>query len=246
MDISEQVNDFSLAGVSICAVGVNGDSFDRFKALFEAGCKRFCIDTANAANTRVGKVIDELGKYKDVELVVGNVASKECYKWLTQWPCVKGIRVGIAGGAACTTRNATGVYHGMVSCIRECAELKSNNCLLIADGGIKEPQDFCKAIACGADAIMMGSLIAATADSPAEVININGVKYKRYHGSASFEIQKEYRDKPRYIEGRTKMLDYDGQTLDELMTKFIDGLRSSMSYFNARNFAEYRKNVTFS
>ena len=124
---------------------------------------------------------------------------------------------------------------------------------MIADGGIKEPQDFCKAIACGADAIMMGSLIAATADSPAEIINISGYdtgvymrQFKNYHGSASFEIQQSYKNRPRYVEGRTRMLEYTGQTLEELIIKFTDGLKSSMSYFNALTLDEYRKNITFS
>ncbi len=248
-------NDKVFSGIdfygSSCAIGVNGDWAERFDALYSCGCRQFTIDTANGANIRVKSVAESIAeKTTDISLIIGNVASKECYSWVQELPGVKGIRVGIAGGHACTTRNATGIYHGMVSCIRECAAVKKTGILLIADGGIRGSDDFCKAIGCGADAIMIGSLIAATSDSPAEVINLSEIGskglYKRYHGSASFEIQKEYRDKPRYIEGRTRLLEYTGQTLEELIVKFIDGLKSSMSYFNARNLDEYRKNISFS
>ncbi len=112
---------------------------------------------------------------------------------------------------------------------------------MIADGGIGEPADMCKAIACGADIVMLGGAIAKTTDSPAELIKKDGVFYKVYHGSASFEIQK----RTRYIEGRTRLLDYEGETLESLIARFCDGLRSSMSYFNARNLEEYRNNVSF-
>lgn len=229
-----------------CSIGVNGDHLDRFKALYDAGCRIVCVDTANGASTRVERTINSVAKYaSDVDLIVGNVASKECYSWLEQFPNVRAIRVCIANGAACSTKNATGVYHGTASCISECAAAKKRT-LLIADGGLKEPSDACKAIALGADMTMMGSLIAKTIDSPAELIKRDGKFYKIYHGSASFEIQKEYRDKPKYIEGVTRLLEYDNESLEALIDRFHDGLRSSMSYFNSKTLKEYRYHVSFS
>src|ERR1035437_10486339 len=92
---------------------------------------------------------------------------------------------------------------------------------------------------------MMGNSFATTIDSPAETIIKDNKKYKVYHGSASFDIQKEYKEKPKYIEGKTRLLECDGETLENLVNRFSDGLVSSMSYFNAKTLEEYRKNVTF-
>lgn len=242
--IENQAEEYEIAHCTCaCAIGINGDYFDRFNILYDNGCRIFCIDTANGASSKVEKVINNISR-DDVSIIVGNVASRECYEWLEQFDNVVAIRCGIAGGNACTTKNATGIYHPMVSCIRECAEVKKRT-LLIADGGIKEPADMCKAIALGADLVMLGTGIANTSDSPAEIIKRDGKLYKVYHGSASFEIQKEYREAPRYIEGRTKILEYDGESLEALITRFGDGLRSCMSYFNARSLDEFRKNVSY-
>lgn len=244
--IDDNINEFKRTteyGISACSIGINGDYLDRFKNLYEVGCRIFCLDVANGASLGVFKAIEKLENY-NIDLIVGNVASKECYSFLTQFPTVRAIRVGIAGGSACSTRNATGIYHPMASCIAECAPHKRNT-LLIADGGIKEPSDVCKAIALGADLIMMGSTIANTTDSPAELIKRDGKMYKIYHGSASFEIQKQYKERPKYIEGKTKLLEYEGENLKDLIDRFSEGLRSSMSYFNSRTLEEYKNNVNF-
>jgi IMP dehydrogenase/GMP reductase len=243
MPIEQQVEEWSISKFAACAVGVNGDSLKRFDALYEAGCRAFCVDVANGANTKSVHMVENIVE-PDVDLIVGNVASKECYHFLDEIPNVRAIRVGIAGGCACTTKNATGIGYGMVSSIMECASVKKN-ALLIADGGIREPSDMCKALLVGADMVMLGRCIATTTDSPAEIVKQDGKLFKVYHGSASFEVQKEYRNNPKYIEGRTKFLEYEGESLSDLMTRFSDGLRSSMSYFNARNLEEYRKNATF-
>ncbi len=246
MPIEQQVGEWKKTRTTYgaaCAIGVNGDSLERLEWLYRAGCRVFCIDTANGANTRLEGITRSIEAY-DIDLIVGNVASKECYQWLDSLPNVRAIRVGIAGGAACTTKNATGISYGMISSIMECASVKEN-ALLIADGGIQEPRDMCKAIAVGADMVMLGSCIAATSDSPAELIKQDGKLVKVYHGSASFEVQKEYRNNPKYIEGRVRFLEYEGESLEDLMTRFSDGLRSSMSYFNAKNLDEFRKNATW-
>lgn len=243
MPVEQQIEEWKKSEFSACAIGVNGDSLTRFNKLYKAGCKTFCVDVANGGNIRSIHTIGNIER-PDVDLIVGNVASKECYKFLDELPNVRAIRVGIAGGCACTTKNATGIGYGMVSSIIECASVKKN-ALLIADGGIREPSDMCKAIAVGADMVMVGSCIAATTDSPAEIVKRDGRLLKVYHGSASFEIQKEYRNNPKYIEGRTKFLDYEGESLSDMMIRFSDGLRSCMSYFNAYTLEEFRKNATY-
>lgn len=152
----------------------------------------------------------------------------------------------VVHNSACTTKGATGVYHPMGSLLKECREIKDAGyikALIIADGGIKNTEHFCKALAIGADCVMMGSVLAAASDSPADLIIRDGRFYKVYHGSASFEIQSTYREKPRYIEGKTVLLDFNNETLEQIITRFSDGLKSSMSYFNARTLAEFRKNI---
>jgi IMP dehydrogenase len=244
LPIEDQVKEWNISNGAAAAIGVNGDSFERFQELHKAGCRVFCIDVASGGSILVKNAIEKLSGY-DVQFIVGNVASKEVYEWLEQFEQVRGIRVGIANGAACSTKDATGISHGMASCIWECNLVKKRT-LLIADGGIRSPADACKSLALGADIICLGQTIARTEESPAELIKQDGKFYKVYHGSASFETQSIYRNrKPRYIEGRTRLLEYEGESLEALMTRFADGLRSSMSYFNAHNLDEYRKNVSF-
>lgn len=144
--------------------------------------------------------------------------------------------------SGCTTKNATGIYQGMISCIIECNDVKKRT-FMIADGGIKSPADFCKAIAFGADLVMMGSIIASTKESPAK-IHEDG-KHKVYNGSASLEIQKLYKEFPKYIEGTTRLLEYTGMPLEVQLSKYIEGLKSSMSYFNAKKLESYRKNISY-
>lgn len=243
--IEDQVKEYKRHSCGACAIGVGEDYYERFCRLHQAGCQIFCIDVANGASVLVEEVTTKLSNYS-VDLIVGNVASAACYNWVQKLPNVRAVRVGIASGAACTTKNATGICSGTFSVIQECASVKNGTTLLIADGGIKEPQDFCKVIAAGADVVMLGSSIAATIDSPAEVITKDGKQYKVYHGSASFDVQKTYRETPRYIEGKTRLLDYTGETLEQLCGRFMDGLKSSMSYFDAEHLLRYRNNASFS
>ena len=229
------------------AIGTNGDCQERFIELCKAGCRTYCIDVANGASEIVRGAINKfLAIDQYVKFIVGNVASKENFLWLAKRKNVVGIRVGISGGNACTTKNATGIYHPMASLIQECKCAKNYDMpLIIADGGITGPSDICKAIALGADCVMLGSVLAAASDSPAELIKRDGVFYKVYHGSASFEIQKNYRERPRYIEGKTSLLDYNNESLEQIITKISDGLQSSMSYFDAKTISEFQEKVSW-
>ena len=257
-----------------CAVGLGEEGKERFDALYAAGCRYFCLDVANGASTSIYDFICELNnKYSPSPLensyyfIVGNVASKEAV-WECSFYPVVGVRVGIAGGGGCTTKNATGVYHPMASLLLECRDPdleQGEQELLIADGGISNPSRFCKSLALGADCVMMGSALAVAKESPAQKVNgftyYNGkrpydplghvVTYGEvvidsaiFRGSASFEVQKEYRE-PRYVEGKEVLLPYSGKSLEEIVRSYMDGLRSSMSYFDARTLEEYRTNVTY-
>ena len=115
--------------------------------------------------------------------------------------------------------------------------------LLIADGGIKTPADMCKSLALGADVVMMGGALAGTAESPGEVLKVDGKKYKILRGAASFSTQKESTGaEPDYVEGAETLVPYRG-SVEKVIARFAAGLRSSMSYMNARNLTEYRANV---
>jgi IMP dehydrogenase len=246
--IAQQVSQFRVAHGAGCAIGINGDWNERFQALYKAGCRIFCLDVANGASFNVLEVLATLHT-NNCYSIVGNTVSREGYKFLAI-NSANAVRVGVAGGAGCTTKNATGIYHPMLSLLEETYIDKTfyghdYQSTIIADGGIKEPSDFCKAIAFGADVVMLGSLIANTTASPAERLFKDGKHYTVYRGSASLDVQSTYKELPRYIEGRSVLLDFHHETLENLLKRFMDGLRSSMSYFNARNLKEYRENMNY-
>jgi IMP dehydrogenase len=214
------------------------------------GVRIFCLDTANGASETVRKTIERLKTlYPEIFLVVGNVASAENFRKLEQWGA-DAIRVGIAGGSVCETRTETGIYSPMASVIVECAtrghkrlrgpkEPEPNHALLIADGGIRTPADMCKALALGADLVMMGGALAGTREAPGSVIKTDGKKYKLLRGAASFSVQQGQSD---YNEGAETLVPYQG-SVEKVISRFAAGLRSSMSYNNARTLDEFRKNV---
>jgi IMP dehydrogenase len=234
-----------------CAIGIADDSFDRFVALYNSGCRVFCIDTANGANFRVAdtikKIRDEYGN--SVYLIAGNIATGKGYSFLAD-ANADAVRVGIAGGSVCTTRTETGVYVPMASSVMECVEAReklNHKPLIIADGGVRKPADLCKALALGADLAMAGGIFAGTKESPGMVIRPEfdpTRKVKLYRGAASFSVQYEYTDfRPEYNEGDESFVPYIG-SVEDVLKRFSAGLRSSMSYMNARTIKEYQKNVT--
>lgn len=262
--IGEQVKEFYDSDKQGgCAIGAGDDFLERYNALYNAGCRWFCLDIANGASEIVGESLKKVCRDLDhVYWVVGNVASQEGYENCYRVG-VCGIRVGIAGGGGCTTKNATGIYHPMASLMIETSDAKQEMMYppkIIADGGINSPDRMCKALALGADLVMMGSGLAVTKESPAKKVNAFAYYAAGQHrlgfgeqqkddsaifrGSASFEVQKGYRE-PRYIEGKEVLLPYKGESLKEVIDRFMSGLRSSMSYFNARTLEEYRANVTY-
>jgi IMP dehydrogenase len=179
----------------------------------------------------------------DLFIIAGNVASKEAFKWLEDIGA-DAIRVGIAGGSVCETKTETGVFVPTPYAVYEAAQVKTS-ALIIGDSGIRTPADFCKLLALGADLIMVGSALAGTRQAPGRVIMLEGKKYKIMRGAASFSVQQESKNSdPEYVEGSETMVPYKGD-VKEVLARYRAGLRSSMSYMNARDLKEFRAQVDF-
>ena len=219
-------------GVSI---GITEGYKEEFVKFLDHGATLFCVDVANSSSYRVKEAVLSLTKiHPYARFIVGNAMSKAGVDFWDDIDQVVAVRCGVAGGAGCTTKNATGMYHPMASLIQECSKNKKK--IIIADGGIREPQDFCKAICLGADLVMVGSVLATCKDSPAKTEN--GCKI--FKGSASQENQKLYKQSPKYIEGKQINLPVSDLTIAQTIVKYQEGLQSSMSYSNAKNLTDYR------
>jgi IMP dehydrogenase/GMP reductase len=226
------------------AIGVTGDYRERFQALYEAGCRVFCLDTANGAHVQVERALGWLcGEASDLFIIAGNVASAEAFTWLEERGA-DAIRVGIAGGAVCETRTETGVYVPTPYAVAEAASVR-RHALIVGDSGVRNPADFCKLLALGADVVMVGSALAGTREAPGRVIVTEGKQYKILRGAASFSVQQDVgRQSPDYVEGAETLVPYRGPVVS-VIHRYLAGLRSSMSYLNARTLQEYRRNARF-
>ena len=248
--IEDQVDDWdgaflaSRVGVLGAAIGVTGDWRERSQMLYEHGCRIFCLDTANGAHQQVGKVLEFMrDKYNDAFLIAGNVASAEAFSWLES-AGADAIRVGIAGGAVCETRVETGVYVPTAYSVAEAASVR-RTALIIGDGGVRTPADMCKLLALGADLVMLGSALAGASEAPGPVVVYENEKYKLMRGAASFGVQHDAgNERPEYVEGRETLAKYKGSVVN-ILNRYVAGLRSSMSYMNARTLQEYREHATF-
>jgi len=226
------------------AIGVTDNYQEQFQTLYTEGCRLFCLDTANGAHQQVEKAITWLrSQAPDVFLIAGNVASAETFLWLEQQG-VDAIRVGIAGGSVCETRTETGVFVPTPYAVAEAVSVRQR-ALIIGDGGVRNPADFCKLLALGADAVMLGSALAGTKEAPGQVVMAEGKQYKIMRGSASFSVQQQGgNETPEYVEGTETLVPYRG-TVTAVLHRYMAGLRSSMSYMNARSLEDYRRNASF-
>ncbi len=226
------------------AIGITGDHRERFQALYAAGCRLFCLDTANGAHLQVKQAMGWIrGQASDVFLLAGNVASAEAFSALEEWGA-DAIRVGIAGGSVCETRTETGVFLPTPYAVAEAAMVRKR-ALIIGDSGVRTPADFCKLLALGADAVMVGSALAGTKEAPGHVIAMDGKKYKVMRGAASFSVQQQSGNaSPGYVEGTETLVPYR-DTVTAVLHRYLAGLQSSMSYMNACTLDEYRRNVAF-
>ncbi|MGG5487077.1 IMP dehydrogenase [Gaetbulibacter sp. PBL-D1] len=238
------------------AVGVTGDALDRVSALVIAGVDAVIIDTAHGHTKGVVSVLKEVKtKYPELDVVVGNIATAAAAKYLVE-AGADAVKVGIGPGSICTTRVVAGVGFPQFSAVLEvAAAIKGSGVPVIADGGIRYTGDIPKAIAAGADSVMLGSLLAGTKESPGETIIYEGRKFKSYRGMGSVEAMKQG-SKDRYFqdveddikklvpEGIVGRVPYKGE-LVESIHQFIGGLRAGMGYCGAKDIETLKETGQF-
>ncbi|MGF1556392.1 IMP dehydrogenase [Paucihalobacter sp.] len=228
------------------ALGVTPDVMERTEALVNAGVDAVIIDTAHGHTKGVVDVLKKVkAQFPKLDVVVGNIATADAAKYLVK-AGADAVKVGIGPGSICTTRVVAGVGAPQFSAVLEvAAAIKGSGVPVIADGGIRYTGDIPKAIAAGADSVMLGSLLAGTKESPGETIIYEGRKFKSYRGMGSVEAM-QHGSKDRYFqdveddikklvpEGIVGRVPYKGD-LSESMTQFIGGLRAGMGYCGAKD-----------
>jgi IMP dehydrogenase len=227
------------------AIGIGGDYLERASGLVEAGATYLCVDVAHGHHIMMKEALQELRMLfgDDYHIMAGNVATLGGIDDLADWGA-DSVRCNIGGGSICSTRIQTG--HGMpgLQTIIECAQT-DRDIKIIADGGIKNSGDMVKALAAGADAVMVGSLLAATTETPGAVtMDINGAGWKTYRGMASKEAQIEWRGKYSSFEGVTTTLRHKGSVVP-ILQDLERGIRSGLSYSGARNISEFHAKADF-
>lgn len=243
--VEKAASDSTLDNVG-AAIGVSGDYLDRAKSTFEAGANIICVDIAHGHHVLMERALKNIrDKFGEMfHIVAGNVATKAGYEDLVRWGA-DSVRVGIGGGSICSTRIQTG--HGVptLQSVFDCAssEYAGTNAI-IADGGIKTSGDIVKALAAGADAVMLGSLLAGAEETPGEIIYKSGLPFKTYRGMASVEAQIDWRGHTSSVEGVATTIPSKGPlvvSLDSLVT----GIRSGFSYSGAKSIAQLQTLARF-
>jgi IMP dehydrogenase len=238
------------------AVGIGPDMEDRLGRLLAANVDVVVVDTAHGHSEGVIEAVKQIKKqYPDVELIAGNVATPEGTRSLIE-AGVDGVKVGVGPGSICTTRVVAGVGVPQMSAIMDCAKQAGKwGIPIIADGGIKYSGDITKALAAGADSVMIGSLFAGTEESPGETILFQGRTYKVYRGMGSMEAMQEG-SKDRYFqdkvetdkklvpEGIVGRVPYRGLLADTVY-QLVGGLRAGMGYVGCKNLEELRAKPRF-
>ncbi len=238
------------------AVGVTADAVDRVSALVAAGVDAVVIDTAHGHSKGVVGVLKAVkSAFPELEVIVGNIATAEAALYLVE-AGADAVKVGIGPGSICTTRVVAGVGFPQFSAVLEvAAALKGTGVPVIADGGVRFTGDIPKALAAGADCVMLGSLLAGTKESPGETIIYEGRKFKSYRGMGSVEAMKTG-SKDRYFqdveddikklvpEGIVGRVPYKGE-LFESMHQFIGGLRAGMGYCGAKDINTLKEQAKF-
>ena len=239
------------------AVGVGKDGYNRAAALINAGCDFIVIDTAHGHSQPVIDTVKQIRKkFKNISLIAGNIATAEAAIELAKLK-VDAVKVGIGPGSICTTRVVAGIGYPQFSAIQNVKKglKKFKNIKIIADGGIRYSGDIAKAIGAGADAVMIGSLLAGTDETPGEIFYYQGRSYKSYRGMGSISamargsadryFQQDIKDQlklvPEGIEGRVP---YRGP-VKNIIDQLVGGLKSSMGYVGSKNLSTFQKNAKF-
>ena len=251
-DISKQTkkpiaNKDKYGRLRVCAaVGITNDVYDRIDLLKKSDVDAIVIDTAHAHSKNVSNVLKKIkNNFIGIDVIVGNIATAEAAIFLAK-EGVDAVKVGIGPGSICTTRVIAGVGFPQLSAILQVSKaLKNMNIPVIADGGIRYTGDIPKALAAGANSVMLGSLLAGTKESPGETVIYEGRKYKTYRGMGSLEAMKQG-SKERYFqdieedfkklvpEGIVGRVPFKG-SLEESIHQFVGGLRSGMGYCGAKD-----------
>ncbi|OPY75931.1 MAG: Inosine-5'-monophosphate dehydrogenase [Syntrophorhabdus sp. PtaU1.Bin153] len=239
------------------AVGVAKDREMRVDALLKAGCDLIVIDTAHGHSKNVIEAVRETKKtFKDVQIIAGNIATAEGCEALIKAGS-DGVKIGVGPGSICTTRIIAGIGVPQISAILEVAKVaRKYDMPIVADGGIKFSGDVTKAIAAGANSVMLGNVLAGTDETPGETVLYQGRTYKVYRGMGSLEVMKEGKSRDRYsidedeieakivpegIEGRVP---YRG-SLSIVIQQLVGGLRAGMGYVGCVTLAELQEKAKF-
>ena len=237
------------------AAAVGPFDFERAMLLVEAGADALVVDCAHGHNMNVVGAVREIKGSTSIDVVAGNIATKQAASALTDF--VDGLKVGIGPGSICTTRIVAGVGVPQVSAIANVAEVTQEAGVpVIADGGIRYSGDIAKAIAAGADCVMAGSLFAGTDEAPGRITTIKGRRYKQYRGMGSLGVMSGGESSDRYFQkkeiGRTKFVPegvegvtpYVGRVSD-VIYQLVGGLKSAMGYTGSKTVTDLKKNGRF-
>jgi IMP dehydrogenase len=230
------------------AVGVRDDALPRAQALVEAGVDALVLDVAHGHSEHALDAVRELkSAWPDVDVVAGNVATAAGVIDLVD-AGADAVKVGIGPGFVCTTRLVAGAGVPQLTCVLDCARAGAERGVpIVADGGVRRPADVAKAVAAGADSVMVGSLFAGTRESPGEIVERGGRRYKVYRGMASraaaaSRLSQEGREDAldQYVPEGVESVVPLKESATEILAELAAGLRSGMSYAGARTVAEFR------
>ena len=260
LSVVEQIKEVKKVKKQKCkvgaALGVSFNDIERAKRLFDANVDLLVVDTAHGHTGRVANMVTKVKKIiKNIPLCAGNIATGKAAKFLKN--CGADIvKVGIGPGSICTTRLVAGVGVPQLSAVMDVKKaLGKSKIKIISDGGIKFSGDLAKALAAGADAIMIGSLFSGTSESPGKILKRKGKLFKTFRGmgsagamslgSSDRYFQKNFKDMSKFVpEGVEGIVKYKGP-VDKIIYKLVGGLRSSMGYLGAKNIYELQKKGEF-
>ena len=261
LDIKKQIDEIKKVKAKKlligAAVGAGPQELKRAEAILKEKVDLIVVDTAHGHSKKVAEIIKKIKRKKTnkTSLCAGNIATSEAAKFLIKLG-VDIIKVGIGPGSICTTRLIAGIGVPQLSAILEVKKgVKSKKVKIISDGGIKFSGDIAKALAAGADAVMIGSLFAGTAETPGKLIKKNGKLYKNFRGmgsvgamnkgSADRYFQKKQKNISKYVpEGVEGLVKFKG-TVDKIIYKLIGGLKSSMGYLGSKKVINLRNKPKF-
>lgn len=248
----EQIRSFDNSPLCV-SIGVNGDSKERLDLFIDFGVDVLCIDVAHGHSQAVVDMIKTCKrKSGKIQIIAGNIATFLATRMLID-AGADAIKVGIGPGSMCTTRIVTGNGVPQLSAIINCVEAASGEVPIIADGGIRNSGDIVKALAAGAETVMVGSLFSGTQETPGEIISDTSSplaqfhkQYKKYRGMASNDAMIGWKGRGYHAapEGESKLVEYKGP-VENIVKPLLAGIRSGMTYQGSRNLEELRRNAIF-